>query len=826
MASNYDDVLRQLQLAGLKVEYLDVGRMRRCKTVDGGRDKNGWYILHDLRLDSGEEVLVGSYGIWSGNNNNAQKIDIERSVLSEQQREALKQRLAADRKRSEAVAKAVAEKAAARAAAAWKRYSAVPHEGMVIDYLQRKAVHGHGVRYSEAGSLIVPMQDVFGSTHGLQIIRGRNRPEGKREKEYWPVGLSKAGKFHTIGSAATAQVVIIVEGYATGASIYEAMGGMVCVVVAFDANNLLPVAQALRAQYRTARILICADDDKTQRCHHAAPSAQGRMEETCKQRIWLGDDLKGLCPHCGNPHKASNAGESCASTAAMAIEGIWIAPQFADPSQVRAEWLEQGKKCNDFNDLHVREGLSPIRRQIEAAIDAKGWTMAAPAVKPRSDTDKGEGERVALRPIYDLAELLERYSLIYGIDNAVFDHVEHRLVSLTDMSHMCGRRDLYRDYMEHPDRHFARDTEVGFDPTERDRNILCNMWSGWPMLPKSGKCEYLLDLLLHMCNGDEEVYKWVLRWLAYPLQHPGAKMQTTIVLHGPQGTGKNLFFEVIMSIYGQYGRVIDQNAIEDKFNDWASRMLFLIADEVVARQELYKIKNMLKSLITGQWIRINSKMVKAYQERNHVNMVFLSNETLPVVLEVGDRRHCVIWTPAKLSQAFYADTRAEIANGGTEALYDYLLHMDLGDFDTGTLPPMTQAKNDLINVSKDSSSQFVDAFTAGDIAGFPAESSERGLAMPCLSNDLYELYKAWCSTTGHRASNQNRFIEDLKKKHNATANLRKRYRDEMMTTLQGSFVILPGAPDAPLGTTEADWLGQCVHNFRSALKEYKGAIFK
>ena len=48
-------------------------------------------------------------------------------------------------------------------------------------------------------------------------------------------------------------------------------------------------------------------------------------------------------------------------------------------------------------------------------------------------------------------------------------------------------------------------------------------------------------------SDPEALYQWVLRWLAYPIQHPGAKMQTTIVIHGPQGTGKNMFFEAIVT---------------------------------------------------------------------------------------------------------------------------------------------------------------------------------------------------------------------------------------------------------------------------------------
>jgi hypothetical protein len=155
-------------------------------------------------------------------------------------------------------------------------------------------------------------------------------------------------------------------------------------------------------------------------------------------------------------------------------------------------------------------------------------------------------------------------------------------------------------------------------------------------------------------------------------------MRTALVFHGPQGTGKNLFFEAVMAIYGEYGRIVDQAAIEDKFNDWASRKLLMIADEVVARQELYHVKNKLKSFVTGEWIRINPKNVAAHTERNCMNLVFLSNERQPLVLEGDDRRHCVIWVPPKPEEEFFSAVNEEIDNGGVEALHHYLLTLDIG----------------------------------------------------------------------------------------------------------------------------------------------------
>ena len=73
----------------------------------------------------------------------------------------------------------------------------------------------------------------------------------------------------------------------------------------------------------------------------------------------------------------------------------------------------------------------------------------------------------------------------------------------------------------------------------------------------------------------------------------------------------------------------------------------------------------LKGFITGTWIRINPKNVSAHDERNHVNVVFLSNERQPLVLEKDDRRYTVIWTPGELGAQFYDEVRREIeANSG------------------------------------------------------------------------------------------------------------------------------------------------------------------
>lgn len=794
-ASNYDDVLSQLRAAGLIVDRLEIGAPRpvRCN-IEGDREKRGWYILHDFTTSRGELLIVGSYGLWRGNDNQSHKVELRKVDIDPAEAAAMKRRFAEDRKAAAASRAQQAAKAAARASTMWARLS----EDGDSDYLAAKHVQGYGLRFTPNGTATLPLLDTQGRIHGLQFIRSKaGAAKAKRpDKEFWPAGLTKKGHFHLIGSPSW--LVLVAEGYATAASLHMATGHPVA--VAFDAGNLLPVAEAMRKRYPAAKILIAADNDDLGKCRHDA----------CRARITLVDN-PGDCPTCGQPHGYTNAGVGGASSAAMAVNGSWLAPAFADPDARAAAYLASGAKPTDFNDLHAAEGLHVVRVQVEAHLSALRWVVKSPSAP--STTTSGGG--VALRPIETTQELMERFALVASTPVAVFDRQEHRLRTLADMREMCTQKWVHRGWSESPDRQIVRDSEVGFDPTGQDTAVTCNLYAGWPTVPKEGNCERLLDLLRYMCSQDRDpaaLYQWLLRWIAFPIRHPGAKMKTTVVIHGPQGAGKNLFFEAVMRIYGEYGDVLDQSAVEDKFNDWASRKLFMIADEVVARSDVYHIKNKLKALITGDRIRINPKNMAAHWERNHLNLVFLSNESMPVVLEEDDRRHCVIWTPGKESRDYYAKVMAEIAAGGVAALHDYLLHVDMGEFDAGTPPPSTDAKSELIKLGLDSPVRFYDDLILENIPKVDP--------LPGLTTDWYELYKLWCNKHGYRPAPEAKFVIALVRQRGVLKE-RKRYRPAAEVRGPHWFLFMRDKA-APEGTAEAEWLGDSYTRHREQLDDYKG----
>lgn len=740
---NYDDVLAQLRAAGLLVQHLEPdGKMHRCRVDGMDRENRGWYCLHEWRGNDGNLYCVGSYGVWLGNDNGATKVTLKGVEISAAEKAAMRARLAEDRKRASADRAREAEAAARRAEAAWRKALTSPPADGAVDYLERKDVQSYGLRYTASGALVVPMQDARGTIHGLQFILPSNHPRRRktgRDKEYWPAGLQKQGRWFQIGAVPHGGICLVAEGYATGATLHAATG--LPVAVAFDAGNLRHVAAAVKKARSTSKILVCADDDYLQKCRE------------CRQPTPVAEPE---CQHCGKPHGCENAGVRDAATAALQVGGASVAPVFPVD--------RAGRKLTDFNDLQHAEagGLHLVREQIIATLDALGWRV--PASSRGDHCQKGGGESGRMVARLSIEDAVGRYWGTYGFGGEVlFDERERRLVHKKDVMNLLPRHgwDTLKD---HPAWRVALDTEVGFDPTEKDATIRCNLFGGWPMVPVPGKCSALLSLLEYLCSNEdnrEPVYQWILRWLAYPLQHPGAKMHSAIVVHGPQGTGKSRFFEAYGKIFGRYFRVVGQEALEDKFNaDWAEAKLFIVGDEVLARAELYHIKNRLKSFITGETVRVNPKNVAAHNEKNQMNLVFLSNERQPLALENDDRRHLVIWVPPKLGDAFFGEVDTEIANGGIAALYHYLLELDLGDFKPWTRPPMTSAKEDLITLGLSNEERFVREWRALEIDGPDGDPLP---FCPCLGSHLYQAYSAWCERHGERKRKAQDLVGYIKK---------------------------------------------------------------
>ena len=754
---NFDDIKSQLQCAGLVIdkELSFDARIQRWQVDGRDLEKRGWTKLREWSSKSGRTYIVGCYGIWQGNDDGYTKLELSKDnavTLTAEDRAAIKAAHKEAEKKLLDVRHAEVKKAAQWAASVWAKCA--PCESH--DYLTLKQIKPHGLRILPdsigdmtlagiddgnfyrlkvaAGALVVPMHDSKGVIQGLQFIYAKGHPRRakiERDKEFWPAGMAMGGTFGLIGAVRRDGIMLIAEGYATAASLHEATGHTAA--YAFSANNLGKAGKLLTKTYPLLRTLFCADDD------------------------YLTD---------GNP------GCTAAANACAQIErSAWIKPIFPlDSAGVDAR---NGKKLTDFNDLQIMTGLPLVLAdQVNAKLDELKWREAKPKPETITQGERGfDGRRRAVS-VLALDEAVDRFApLDDGTGKYLFDHWTRKIVQKEQMVALLPsgvRGDMVKSHPTWIERGAYYLDQVGFDPAGNDKTIQLNTWQGWPLKPKKGSCDIFLELIQYLCSledNSEEIYRWLLCWMAYPLQNPGAKMSSAIIMHGPQGTGKSTVFQTLAKIYGDYSTVLNQRGLEDKFNsDWSDSKLFILAEEVVARAEMWHIKNELKELVTGDWVRVNPKNVAAYRQRNHINCAFLSNEGQPLPLENGDRRHCVVWTPLELPQEFYDQVIHELESGGVEAFYHYLLNLDISDFHPKKRPPDTQAKRNLIDISRPSEERFVMDWIAGEIT-----FSDNAGALPfcqCGGSDIYSAYLKWCRHQGEiRPRPSNMFLGSLARRN-------------------------------------------------------------
>ncbi|MFJ3259861.1 bifunctional DNA primase/polymerase [Pseudomonas sp. NPDC086581] len=333
-------------------------------------------------------------------------------------------------------------------------------------------------------------------------------------------------------------------------------------------------------------------------------------------------------------------------------------------------------------------------------------------------------------------ELIEDFVVIYGSDVA-WDAKRSKMIKLTAIREAVGRT-RYKWWQENELRRMAQD--VVFDPTRRCGELVLNLFDGFQMEPDArGEegCKLIRSHLYMLCGERAEEYWFLLKWIAYPLQFPGAKMDTAVVMFGEEGPGKSVIWEkVVRRIYGKYATVIGQAQLESQFTGWQSQKLFALAEEVVSREEMRHYKGVLKHLVTGETLQVNEKNMPVREESNHLNFVFLSNSTVPLALDNGDRRYLVLYVDRVLPPDYFRELFVEIGSGGVEAFYQYLMDLDLTGFDPHVKPPLNEEKQGLIDGSLAAPRYFVRRWLAGE-TDFP-------LTGAVTQADLWQAFTRWC----------------------------------------------------------------------------------
>lgn len=490
---SFIEAMRAAGVAPVDPALIQPGEICRFD-VEGSKrgSKSGWARLYTDFPPS------GSFGCYSRNIKKTWTVKLERA-LTEEEKAELAKRQAADRQRRKREQEEREREAASRAKTLWERAKPASPDHA---YLTRKRIKPGPARTIH-GAVVLPVHRDR-KLVGLQFIAA----DGNKR---FMKGTPKAGGYTLIGSKPDPTgVVVVCEGFATGASINEATG--LPVVVAFDSGNLKPVCEGLRAALGVAaKIIVAADDDRWKPEH-------------------------------------GNVGITKAAEAASACQGEVRRPMFRPGFEGQP---------TDFNDLAVMYGAAEVKAQIET-----GKPTVEQALSP---VDELRPDLALLEPfphmtpqmkprltIENTAELLRRVGatvsynvmahrrevLIQGEtfiqDNAMNDAMT-RLVSWANYAGMPTKelRNMV-DYLA---------SKNAYSPVERW--IKSRPWDGRSRLPE------FFATVKAVGEADDEVRKFketlILKWLVSAVAAAaipeGISAHGVLTLLGKQYAGKTMWFK-------------------------------------------------------------------------------------------------------------------------------------------------------------------------------------------------------------------------------------------------------------------------------------------
>jgi putative DNA primase/helicase len=753
VARDLHDVIRQMAdrdcrpPPGVDLDLAFSKYVRFQPDGDKRRKKSAWVRLFEFTGKNGKVYISGAFG------NRGDSFTVEASDVdwSPADRAAFMEARKASQRAAEADRAQDAASAAAKASRMWERSRPMEPGSMVHPYLETKRVGAFGLRLGFNARLLVPLRDVQGALHGLQYVS----PQGDK---IFGTGTAKEGHSHLLGRLeAGVKVLAFGEGYATCATVHMATGWPV--VVCFDAGNMASVVQAYRKLYPELQFALMADDDRhilprlsARLARHGILCSVAELTESMDRewRVPDGPDVVLLAGWKADPlgvlrlegtlrvgdveHELvlENAGQAKAHAVARRFAARVVTPVFADRAAPGTDW----------NDLHCTAGLDAVKVQIATAMEADPEKPRANARAPRGDKGgrgKGPGKGPPQERDGDLP-MMERFVLIYGT-TTVWDQQVRDIVPLAALGAAFGKDVDW--WLAQSDRIMVPRENVVFDPTGASQlPAFVNLFDKLPIEPAAGECTNIVRHVFNLCQEDQGLFDWVMRWLAYPLQNPGAKMRTALVLHGrTEGTGKTKLGQIMRRIYGRYATSVGQPELQRDFNDWMSAKMLILAEEVVSRADRAHHQGMLQNLITNERVQINTKNMPIREEANHANFIFFSNVQIPMLLNRRDRRYTVIRVEREHPPAYFAAIDEELDAGGAEAFYQYLLDFPMEGFNEYTRPFENKDRMHLITMGMSVDQRFF-FYWSGGWADVPF--------CCCPARDLYTAFKAWCKVNGER----------------------------------------------------------------------------
>lgn len=322
-------------------------------------------------------------------------------------------------------------------------------------------------------------------------------------------------------------------------------------------------------------------------------------------------------------------------------------------------------------------------------------------------------------------------------------------VSVDPKSGKVGKTPVADIWLAHEERR-TYPAGLGMFPNKPQRyQGYYNMWQGLSVEPTPGDWSLFKNHVREIvCDGDEELFEWVLDWVADLYQDPSNPKGCAIVLHGIEGCGKGTFAEMLGSPFGTaYKHITSEEHLVGRFNAHLADTIFLFADEVVYGGNR-KVAGQLKALVTERYITAERKGVDAIQFHNCTHLVVASNEDWFIPAGPQSRRWLVLDVSGKRAndREYFNSIHTQMDNGGLAGMLHELLGREITrdlrkapETDALQIQRAQYAATDSVN------DWWSYQLNRGKMFVSDIRAEHKGWPEKVMKSDLIDHYRMWCN---------------------------------------------------------------------------------
>ena len=306
--------------------------------------------------------------------------------------------------------------------------------------------------------------------------------------------------------------------------------------------------------------------------------------------------------------------------------------------------------------------------------------------------------------------------------------------------------------------------KIDFLPMQQAPSDVYNTFKGYEVEKKELfdvdiENSLIMKHVKNLCDNHNESINYFINVLARKLQEPHKLTQTSMIFKSKEGAGKDLFFNwfgnnIIGSEY--YFNTEKAELLFGRFTSCTQNKILVIMNEANGK-DMFAMKENIKTAITNEKNKIERKGMEAYENTNHIQLIFLTNNDNPINITHGDRRFAGIECNNEIcnNKAYFDALRKEMNSGKFDkAFYNYLMNIDVGDFDFTNDRPVTRFYSDLTELNKPSLILFLE-----DLVEFSKKST-----IDITSSQLFKCFNDYLTKCNHKYTiTMTKFILDIKK---------------------------------------------------------------